>query len=116
MEKIKSSNQTIHKIKNINAHPASKVNCKCGSWLKHWQNYGGGNRPVFCIVCNPDCLEKATVGAHVQKPNDDKWYIAPLCVLHAADSEAVLTIAPTWPLVEADTETTCEAKKQRTYL
>jgi hypothetical protein len=104
------------KIKNINGNPASQTTCKCGSWLKHWQNYGGGRRPAFCIVCDPDCLEKANVGAHVQKPNDDKWYIAPLCVMHAADSEAVLNIATTWPLVIADKTITCESNKLATHL
>ncbi|HXU28853.1 MAG TPA: hypothetical protein VN698_16605, partial [Bacteroidia bacterium] len=72
------------KIKNINGTPQHQTTCKCGSWLNHWTKNGGGIPPTFCIVCAPDCLEKATVGALVQKTNitDNRWYIAPMCETH----------------------------------
>jgi hypothetical protein len=100
------------KIKNINGNAANKTVCKCGSWLEHWENYGGGRAPAFCIVSSPNCLERAElVGAHVQKVNDSTWYIAPLCAKHAAVKNTELTIDDTWPLITANVTKTCNLKK-----
>ena len=69
------------KIRNING--TSDTKCKCGSWLKHWENFSGQAVPSFCPVSA--CLNKDLVGAHVQKggsSTDQKWYIYPLCAHH----------------------------------
>jgi|GEM_PF-310645 hypothetical protein len=98
------------KIKNINGAPQHIANCKCGSWLKHWKKHSGRKCPTFCIVCVPDCLDKVTVGALVQKVNDSdtKWYIAPLCENHAATPNTEFSIYNTWPLIEVECVEVCE--------
>jgi len=99
------------KIKNINGTAQHTIICRCGSWLKHWEKYSARKCPTFCIVCVPDCLDKATVGAFVQKVNDsdDKWYIAPLCESHAATPNTEFIIYNTWPLIEVKGIEACEA-------
>lgn len=75
LDKLK--NKTM-KVKNING--TSNNNCKCGSWLKHWENFSG-RVSLFCSASN--CSEIATDGAHVQKEiGNNNWYIIPLCRGH----------------------------------
>ncbi len=50
------------------------------TWEKFWEKKTGYDFPYFCS-CS-DCIERAEVGAHVIKADDDaddKWYIVPLC-------------------------------------
>jgi len=70
------------KVHNINGTSDNK--CKCGTWKAHWEKYNeyGANWPICCSEKN--CIERATVGAHVQKEvgYDKNWYIIPLCDEH----------------------------------
>ncbi len=93
-------------MKIININGTSGNNCKCGSWLQHWINISG--RAIeYCPVEN--CLNKAEVGAHVQKdsPDDQSWYILPLCQKHNMVTN-FLHVSPTWKLVSANVRETCE--------
>jgi len=51
------------KIRNING--TSQTTCKCGSWLKHWENFSGQVKPSYCPASG--CLRTDLLGAHVQK-------------------------------------------------
>lgn len=68
----------------ININATSDHQCKCGSWLAHWQNFSG-QRLLVCSEIN--CYETATDGAHVQLVpgllgSDKRWYIVPFCRMH----------------------------------
>lgn len=106
------------RIKNINQHPHPNCACGCSSWLEHWEHYGGGKRPTFCIIGAPDCLGKAEVGAFVQKANvtDGKWYLAPLCTAHSHNHDAEFSVYDTWSLVEVDFDNlVCLTKKKNEH-
>jgi hypothetical protein len=92
-------------ITNING--TSDTICKCGSWLKHWQNFSGESIPDICPSYN--CYQTDLVGAHVQKANsiDKKWYIVPLCQKHNK-SIGDLDILNSATLVSANKKETCE--------
>ena len=92
------------KIENING--TSQTTCKCGSWLKHWENFSGQSTS-FCPVSS--CLHKDLVGAHVQKSGstDRKWYIYPLCSAHNKTT-GVLEVPDYYKLVSANKSETCE--------
>jgi len=102
------------RIKNINGTPLHTYSCNCDSWLQHWENNGGGQRPTFCIISHPDCLGKATKAAFVQKANtsDDKWYLAPVCNAHYNSPNTEFTVYDTWALIEVDPVAVCERKKK----
>ena len=53
-----------------------------GKWLEFWKNATHSYGKVLCHVVG--CNEEATDGAHVQldSPNNDKWYIVPMCHRH----------------------------------
>jgi len=93
------------KVKNING--TSQKTCKCGSWLDHWKNFSGQSLPTYCPAVG--CLEKAEVGAHVQKdsPTDSSWYIVPLCKKHNAETGKSLDIGDWVKLVSANVSETC---------
>jgi hypothetical protein len=94
------------KIRNING--TSDTKCKCGSWLKHWENFSGQAVPSFCPVSA--CLNKDLVGAHVQKggsSTDQKWYIYPLCAHHNKHT-GELEVPDYYSLVSASKRETCE--------
>lgn len=98
------------KIKNINGTSENTSVCKCGSWIKHWDKFSTSPRPTYCIIS--DCLEKDLVGAHVQKsdPNDNKWYIAPICQKHNTQKNEEFEIATYSWLVPANKSETCDKK------
>lgn len=75
-------------VKNINGTTGHK--CKCGSWLKHWENFSVKNLPSECSVSS--CTQKPEDGAHVQKddPNDRHWYIIPLCKTHNKQADELI--------------------------
>lgn len=95
------------KVKNING--TSDTNCKCGSWLEHWEEFSGWIA-TFCIEKN--CAKLATDGAHVQIANslDYNWYIIPLCREHNK-SILQITISNGHKLVPANKKETCEKDK-----
>lgn len=68
------------KVKNIVG--TSDKKCKCGDWLKHWENKSSKPLPPSCREIT--CSEKELVGAHVKKVNstDNNHYIVPLCQSH----------------------------------
>jgi hypothetical protein len=91
-------------ITNING--TSDTTCKCGSWLKHWQNFSRQSLPSTCPVLG--CFQSDLVGAHVQKANslNQKWYIIPLCKGHNASSSN-LTVSDSVNFVSANKSETC---------
>jgi len=94
------------KIQNING--TSDTKCKCGSWLKHWENFSGQTIPSYCPVSG--CLNTDLVGAHVQKgggSKDQKWYIYPLCAAHN-QHRGELEVSDLYRLVYANKQETCE--------
>ena len=92
------------RITNING--TSQINCKCGSWLKHWENFSG-QKITFCPVNG--CVNIDLVGAHVQRAHniDNKWYILPLCKSHNNSSE-ILDVLDRYKLVSANKQKTCD--------
>jgi hypothetical protein len=92
------------KIRNING--TSQKKCKCGSWLKHWENFSKQIANFFPVE---NCLEMDLVGAHVQKddPKDKNWYIYPLCEKHNAAKGKSFEVSDTYELVSANVRKTC---------
>lgn len=86
-----------------NMKGTSNRNCKCGSWLKHWEKFGN-RKATYCVEVN--CLEKELVGAHVKIGADRREYIVPFCQAHNL-SEEDLEINGIW-LVSANKAETCE--------
>ena len=79
--------------------------CRCGNWLKHWENYGND----FSMSCSvEDCAKPSEFGVEVQLDNsDDKsWYIIPFCYVHNKLSTE-FKIKKTTTLVSASVESTC---------
>jgi hypothetical protein len=91
------------KIRNING--TSQADCKCGSWLKHWENFSR-RKAIYCAEMS--CLNKDVVGAHVQKVSfsDRNWYIVPLCSVHN-NSKSDLETGDSFKLVSANVSETC---------
>jgi len=92
------------KIKNING--TSDRICRCGSWLKHWENFSG-KKATYCSAYG--CMQKTDLnGAHVQKATSDmKWYIIPLCKEHNA-ATGELEVSDSTVFVSANRSETCE--------
>lgn len=92
-------------VKNING--TSENNCKCGSWLKHWEKFSGKTATVCSAY---GCNEKIDlVGAHVQKTTADmSWYILPLCKTHNAKSSELKISDSFYVLVSANKKETCD--------
>ena len=89
-----------------NIRGAADHSCKCGSWLKHWENYGGGN----AALCTQQfCIRWADVGAHVVKADDgdSSWYIIPLCNDHDRLVGQEIEIPDFATLVSANVMETC---------
>ena len=93
------------KLNNING--TSSNTCKCGSWLKHWEEFSKKSVPTYCPVTS--CMQKPEVGAHVQKDSstDRSWYIVPLCQKCNKETGKSLTVADTTTLVSANVNGTC---------
>jgi hypothetical protein len=94
-------------VNNINDPSEADAPCKCGSWLKHWENFSG-KKAGLCVEHN--CTEKAEVGAHVQKTNSTsaKWYIIPLCKNHNNQRGETILVENDTIFVSANKEETCE--------
>ena len=92
------------KVKNING--TTDNSCRCGSWLNHWQKYGG----ILAGVCvEKSCTKNAEAGAHVLKGDsiDQNWYIIPLCRDHNALWGKEIEIRDSAKIVSANTKETC---------
>lgn len=92
------------KVKNING--TSDNNCKCGSWLKHWEMHSGKSAN-YCSAFG--CMVKTDlVGAHVQKTTTDmSWYIIPFCKEHNQTKGELQITEPT-TFVSASKKETCD--------
>ena len=93
------------KVRNING--TSQTNCKCGSWLKHWEKFSG-QKAGLC--CEKKCTKSSVVGAHVQKSDssDNSWYIIPLCTGHNNKKGEEIELYGSPTLVSANKSQTCE--------
>ncbi len=93
------------KVKNLNG--TSQTDCKCGSWLKHWEKFSG-KKAGYCSVSN--CNKIADVGGHVQKSNSasNDWYIIPLCTEHNNKHGQELEISDSTILISANKSLTCD--------
>lgn len=91
------------KARNING--TSDNDCRCGSWLQHWKNYGGNSSSPICSEAN--CRSFAEVGAHVQKEYDQKWWIIPLCKAHNNLYGRTIDVKPGTVFVSANKSETC---------
>jgi len=94
------------KIRNING--TSQTTCRCGSWLKHWENFSRQPRPYSCPAFG--CSKTDLLGAHVQKgggSTNQKWYIYPLCADHNRYT-GELEVSDAYRLVSANKRETCE--------
>ncbi len=91
------------KVKNING--TSDNVCKCGSWIKHWENFSGKTRS-YCSAYG--CTKKNDLfGAHVQKTTSDmNWYIIPLCQDHNS-AKGELEVSDSTIFVSANKSETC---------
>jgi len=60
-----------------NLNDTSDNSCRCGTWIRHWENYRN-KHAVNCVACHK---HTTTIGAHVQKTysNDQRSFIVPLC-------------------------------------
>jgi hypothetical protein len=92
-------------VRNVNG--TSSDICACGSWLTHWAKFGGQTIPNYCPEVN--CVSKTELGAHVQSatPGDERWYIVPLCGMHAAQTGGQLQISEAIRPVSANVAETC---------
>lgn len=63
-------------VKNLNRTSWKK--CKCGSWLKHWENY---SKQKALLCANRSCGRLANLGGHIKKDSSVfmEHYIVPLC-------------------------------------
>lgn len=69
------------KVKNLKG--TGPMDCKCGTWKKHWINNSKGKAwPSQCIAIG--CTEAATEGGHVIKvdSSDKNHYIIPIGYSH----------------------------------
>ena len=93
------------KVKNING--TTDNSCKCGSWLRHWEKYGG----IMAGLCvEKSCTQNVEAGARVLKGDgsaDESWYIVPLCKEHNALLGKEIEIRVSAKMVPADTKETC---------
>ena len=92
------------KVRNING--TSDNDCKCGSWISHWEKFSEQSTD-FCQA--DGCLNKNPIGAHVQKggsSTDQSWYIYPLCDAHNKHV-GELEVSDRYKLVSANVSNTC---------
>lgn len=82
----------VYKVHNIHES-------RPGNWKAHWENHTGLK---FGQCHKIGCYHKAEDGAHVQldDPNDDTWYIVPLC--HECNCQFGAHFFVTGPLVSVD--------------
>ncbi|MTI13356.1 hypothetical protein [Sansalvadorimonas verongulae] len=93
-------------VRNING--TSDNDCRCESWLKHWERFSGSTASYCCVE---GCINNARVGAHVQVGGllSQTWYIVPMCSAHNNQRGGHLEISDYTPLVPANVKETCGA-------
>jgi hypothetical protein len=91
-------------IKNLIG--TSDKTCKCGTWLKHWENHSK-QTTNFCQVFG--CVGTKLVGAHVKYADgkDSNTYIYPICERHNKSTET-MNVSDSYTLVSANIKNTCE--------
>ena len=91
-------------IKNIDA--SGDPDCKCESWLDHWERFSG-QTPTFCPV--QDCMNPIELGARVRKEAsaDSGWYVVPLCLKHGAKTGESFRVNDHVEWVTLDAKETC---------
>lgn len=103
----KKDNAMGIKIHNING--TSSNTCRCGSWKQHWINQSGERWPAYCSVIG--CMERASVGAHVQKiRGSQSWYIIPLCTHHNNQFGQDAEVSEYTRFISANKSDTCDKK------
>ena len=78
--KIRTFSSVQEEENNIwmNREGTSDKTCKCGTWLKHWENISKLELPYTCRVDN--CNNAVEVGAHIHNPiTHSADYIVPMC-------------------------------------
>ena len=84
---------------------APKKECKCGSWLAHWEQ-SAKKKAAKCSVIG--CATPAEIGSHVTKPSlGPVAFIVPLCPEHAAKTGETLDVAESIVFVRANKQPTC---------
>ena len=93
------------RVKRINGNDGH--GCQCGSWLEHWQRFGGGSLPAFCPEVN--CVEVPAAATLVEKEDseDVNRYIIVLCQAHHDAPETTLEVSNFARLLLADVPGTC---------
>lgn len=105
-------------VNNLNRTSMSP--CACGSWLKHWHQYGKPSRAFLdrqtcaVVVCaNPiqaGGLVQKEVLDGLQRPGavgDRTWYVVPLCAACAGAVGTRLRVEEDCGLVSANPQETC---------
>jgi hypothetical protein len=94
------------KVKTLSIN--TNTDCKCNSWLDHWEHWGG-ERASFC--CEELCDNLAMVGGQVLKYNKSHStkYIVPLCLKHANNCCEELELREGTVFVSINFKETCGA-------
>jgi len=73
-----------------------KEGSRDGNWIRFWEEMTGMSAANCRVI---GCSSKATDGAHVQldNPNNDKWYIVPIC--HSCNCQRGAHVTVWGPLV-----------------
>ena len=98
----------------INIKGTGWKNCKCGSWIAHWENFSG-EIAYECSV--KGCNGVGVLGAHIKlhdieamsKDGEDlsnKHFIVPMCDSHNKQAD-VLTLKKGVIVVKASISETC---------
>lgn len=82
-----------------------KIDCACGSWKAHWENFSNKRWTEKCSV--KGCDDEATLGAHIINSNVSGEWIAPFCDSCNKTSEEFSLKLGT-ALVSANKKLTCE--------
>lgn len=74
------------RVKNINNGYFPR--CTCTSWYEHWTR--GSQQWLICCA-EHSCTRPISQGALVQKAGEscNKWYVVPLCRIHASSNEVL---------------------------
>ncbi|HXD92062.1 MAG TPA: hypothetical protein VNX01_02555 [Bacteroidia bacterium] len=83
-----------------------KRNCKCGSWIAHWEKFSN-KKSDMCSV--KDCTEKGSEGAHVRSLYSDRHFIIPLCSTHnkVKDIDLDIYLSVYISMISANVAETC---------
>ncbi len=101
-------NENIKPIEVKNVKGTAERNCKCGTWINHWENFSLKTLPNTCCVLG--CEEIVKVGAHVIKckSNDKNHYIVPFCHQHNEIENECFKLKSSVELISANESQTCD--------